>query len=351
TLQDDLEGTSLRALIVADDKDETKQWTFPPLSTQLLQSAFGGRSIALVGDSTLFYTAQWMHRLMDSSSNNNAIPNHLLESLPHRNLSNAFDAITDYFTHSNHTRYDTTSFSTQLPTATNTTGHILWKGFRGTNQRKNCLFDQYVWPSILNPQLSPGNTNNTIRTPDILIANWGLHMFYRAILKPCNVDMWFHYEDWLHKVVQVAQQTGTVQLLLFKTTNLICHNLTQQQQSTKQAKCREKLQHFQNEMTTLTESDIQRYCENGLMLDRSARALNSRLERFVRALQPPPGLTVAIYNDYDLEDCRYTADNDGIHFHPLQLPRIRYMAHLIQCLYDPNNNNNNTSSTAAMTRT
>ena len=46
----------------------------------------------------------------------------------------------------------------------------------------------------------------------------------------------------------------------------------------------------------------------------------------------PLNLTVDIYNDHDMEKCAYTSKWDGLHYHTLQIPRIRMLAHMIKCL-------------------
>jgi len=219
--------------------------------------------------------------------------------------------------------------------------HILWKGFNGGNMKQNCRFDELVWPQVLEHR------------PDIIVANWGLHMLWRPKVQECNVPQNLYYETFfLERVLDVALEAGT-KLVLFKTTNLMCNNnrfgippMQEQQyhyqQQQRQGICRSVLleddrhhgsltQHY-----NLTNDELLRYCDESAFEESSSKKLNLRLEQFVVVAKRNPKysrLTIEILNDHDLESCGYTQWNDGVHFQLLAFSRLRLLAHMIHCLW------------------
>ena len=77
------------------------------------------------------------------------------------------------------------------------------------------------------------------------------------------------------------------------------------------------------------------------MTESSSHKLNQRMQAFVLQAQNDleanhhhnngSSLQIEYFNDHDMmiEKCNYS---DGIHYHPLQLPRMRLLAHTIHCL-------------------
>ena len=94
------------------------------------------------------------------------------------------------------------------------------------------------------------------------------------------------------------------------------------------------VQHF-----GLNDSQLEDYCAESAFVEASARRLNERLESFVATAKINPlnaNISIEIYNDHDLESCGYTQRSDGVHYQLLAFPRIRLLAHMIQCLWDDN---------------
>ena len=101
--------------------------------------------------------------------------------------------------------------------------------------------------------------------------------------------------------------------------------------------CAGKLQYWFEEKTLedVSQTDIDRYCREGLMEAEASERLNQRMVAKLKQFQQRTdldGMKIELYNDHDLETCHYTRMGDGIHFHHLQLPRIRLLAHMVNCL-------------------
>ena len=181
--------------------------------------------------------------------------------------------------------------------------------------------------------------------PQVLVVNWGLHMLFRPRVQLCNIYQWVHYERlFLERTLQVAHDAGT-KVVLFKTTNRICKN--QARMRDKHASlCNSTIYRWRDraradgyKYSQLTNAELDQYYQNSILLESSSVALNQRLEAFVASLYQnnrstqEDDMTIAIYNDHDMESCAYTPGDDGLHYKSLQMPRIQLLALMIQCLW------------------
>ena len=318
----------------------SNHWIFPQLDRDLLESALGGKRVALIGDSTMFYLMQWLHQLL------NVLPDDFVQTMAaryHHSQTSAFRAVeahlkaTPYggiqytedfkFERRNHPNHQDTSDCDN--TTTNAAAHILWKAFNGGTMRHNCEFDTLVWPQVLQHQ------------PDIIVANWGLHMLFRPKVQECNVRQFVDYESFfLERTLQTALEANT-RIVLFKTTNRMCKD-----EAATLAKhaviCHRTLlqdpRHYDSFVHHfgLNDTQLKRYCDEAAFVEASAQRLNHRLATFVVSAQQNPryaNMTIAIYKDHDLESCDYTQWNDGVHYQLLAFPRLRLLAHMIHCLW------------------
>ena len=163
----------------------------------------------------------------------------------------------------------------------------------------------------------------------------------------------------------MARNTKSIQLVLFKTVNRICtskydgkyrraadlYDKARVQQRQDQTggdtvldRCARQLENktYQNAENmayqNISRVEIQQYCREATFDEFGAQQLNRRLQSFVeerqqsswKTIQTP---TLALFNDHDLQSCEYTKAEDGRHYHPLNLIRMRVLAHMIQALY------------------
>lgn len=301
----DAEGASLKAW-------RKGNWEIPTLSKDLLMSAFGGRRVVLVGDSTTAYTMHWINNLMNGTTPE------LLASLQQHTLTDGIQALKAWHKERN--------------APTDIIGHkyedynqafILWLGYRGSSMHINCDFHKRQWPNVRKLK------------PEILLVNWGAHMLATKMIKTCNLYQWVHYEQWLEGALDVAHETG-VKVLLFKTTNRICSQQPEDPVQECQGWVDEMdplYKHNPPSMRNVSEADKKKYCQEGLLREDGAESLNARLVAYLPIAQKRyPSMKIALYNDHDLESCSQTLD--GIHYTALQLPRIRLFAHMVNCLLD-----------------
>ena len=249
---------------------------------------------------------------------------------------------------------------------------VVWGGFRGSPGETACHFDS-VWKRVLDGK------------PQILVVNFGLHWLHLMgagrDVPLCYVEAWLTYEDWLQSIVDMARASGSVKLLLFKTTNYICEELFWGSYADGAAlykeggkhveKARQRCHHLIQQLVRdntagnglrldmLGGENITRYCSKAVFDEYGVKDLNHRLLEFLQKQQKrqPKGkleqsttanrtnvnddMTIAIFNDHDIQSCAYSEPNDGRHYHPLNLMRIRLLANTIQCLYKDNNANIN----------
>jgi len=337
-VRNETETTALSTWTHTATDKKNKSWIFPQLDKKLLNAAFSNRSVAIVGDSTTVLTLRWLYRLLSP-----ALSTHFVESLATRNLTKAYKTAESHLFWTNKATFQNEENEFNASNG----AHVIQRGFHRPNQEWNCEFDALVWPDIVQNK------------PDILLVNWGLHMFFRERASLCNVEQFVHYESYfMERVFAIAQQAGT-KLVLFKTTNRICNTEEQQEHVTEyhERLCNTTLWQWkenatvhsflmkQNEPSSATHNnrhqfipsadEIDFYCRDASMSEASVQTLNQRVERYIEAAkQRHPNMTVAVYNDHDMESCAYKGGpTDGLHYPALQLPRVRLLAHMIQCVY------------------
>ena len=337
------EQTALRPWSLRTLPQKYPEWYFPGLSSQLIDEVYRGKRIALVGDSTIFYLARWMQTLL---SNYTASQDAQLQDMDMTPANYAVNPDMD----------EQAGWSNSAPAELRLSDGtvVVWDGRRGSPGESACQFDS-VWKHIFQ-EVRPG----------IVVVNFGLHWLHLMgagrDVPLCYVQAWLNYENWLASIVKMAKDSGSVRLLLFKTTNYICVDqfwgdyadaaaLFQSEGKnveTARNKCRHLIQELVRDSTRaaglpvdmLGAENITRYCERAVFNDYGVKDLNHRLLEFVQKQQqqqqkqrPSNNMTIAIFNDHDLQSCAYSAPNDGRHYHPLNLMRIRLLANMIQCLY------------------
>jgi hypothetical protein len=348
-LHDRAESTALRDWSLSNKGHRNyPAWQFPGLSGPLLEKTLRGKTVVLLGDSTLFFMMRWIQTLLYNTTQ--ATLDHLLRmdmtAGNHAVNPNGEDQLG---------WLDETAPEVQLEDGT----HFVWIGHRGGDLTGDevCQFDD-IWARIRQLQ------------PDILVVNFGLHWLHLIAdqghgrsVPLCAVQYWLRYEqDWLHQVTQVAMK-GRVKLLLFKTTNYMCidnfggdysdaASLYQRQDAYTINRCERELQRkrdyyhnspgMMSSLEGLEDANLTRYCAKGVLDEYGAKDLNHRLFEFVHEYnmknnnqQKSTGhdLQIAIFNDHDTQSCPYSEPDDGRHYHPLNLMRIRLLANMIQCLY------------------
>jgi hypothetical protein len=308
-----------------DNTDDRASFSFSGLDEELLRKVFRGRRIAFVGDSTLFYMTKWLKRILDTEED--------LSSLSSLNLTEANDLVNPISL--NPTRDKNLGFGDgdPLPISDSNGTSIIWTGHAGRSP--GCDFKK-SWNEV-----------EKLR-PEVIVANFGLHWLHQYGGAPsrnvvgCYVERWLNYEAWLDEVVEIAQVVGA-RVLLFKTTNFMCtakytnvyatvNNLYEAKDPAIYQTCREKARKaVGGGQSRVGEEDIENYCFNGTFNDAGASHLNERLRKFVEKNQDmSTELFMGIYNDRDVETCPYT--KDVIHYHPLNMLRIRLLANHLQCL-------------------
>lgn len=320
-------------------------WHFPGLSHSLLKETFKGKRTLLVGDSTLFFMERWLQTLLYNKTKQD------LNFLEHLNMTMANYNVNPDMDPDVGWNPDTPAhyYSKQDGTV------VAWDGHRGMPGEAACHWDA-VYEQI------------TAMRPHVLVVNFGLHWLHLMQVGRdvplCYVRAWLTYEDWLASIVLLAQEAG-VKLLLFKTTNAVCTDhfwgeysdgvTLYQNRNVEQtrAKCKRAIQAMVRDHTKMgttaatknnndtllyTNDNIVRYCQRAVLDEYGAKDLNLRLQEFVHNYQAKnantnSNMTVAIFNDHDIQSCTYATLNDGRHYHPLNLMRIRMLANMIQCLY------------------
>jgi len=182
--------------------------------------------------------------------------------------------------------------------------------------------------------------------PEIIVFNMGFHWLHscptRCPTDPRMVWRWVHYQQWLQSGLKLAKQVSA-KLLLFKTVNYVCSDAFrgnfqsesrayQDQDPNQLELCQATLKPLVNNNTEFPVSaqDTNDYCRFGSYTEIGSHHFNQQINDFVKNLEPMENLTVAVYNDHDVESCSYTKEGDGRHYHNLNLLRLRSMANLIQ---------------------
>ncbi|CAB9519951.1 Cyclin-Dependent Kinase [Seminavis robusta] len=348
-LQERPEQTALRDWVLPNKKHRKyPSWHFPGLSSPLLDQTIRGKRMVLLGDSTLFYLTRWMQTLLQNTTQQSPrVVDHLLLGMDMTKGNYAVNPDMDV-----QLGWDNSTLAkVQLQDGT----HIQWLGHRGGSDPQEedqvCQFDG-IFRQIRQIQ------------PDILVANFGLHWLHLIASDPehgrtvplCAVQYWLDYQSaWLEQVTQVAQDSQ-VKLLLFKTTNFMCIDnfwgdysdavaLYQRQDPYAISRCERTLQRLRDghdnkhrgETSILGDANLTRYCQKGVFDEWGVKDLNHRVLEYVHQYNQnnykDTDMKVAVFNDHDIQSCAYSEPNDGRHYHPLNLMRLRLLANVIQCQY------------------
>lgn len=188
--------------------------------------------------------------------------------------------------------------------------------------------------------------------PQVIVANFGLWMLHfqaraRDIKGGCVANTWIHYEEWLENMLLMAEDVGA-QALFFKTTNTICsekytgsyseaNKLYEMMDNETLIDCINNLKFTQKvdafpTSDFLSDEDIYNYCTNATFNNRGSAHLNQRLYNFVESHRNTTSIVLYVFDDNTIKSCDYTNKGDARHYHPLNLVRIRLLAHLISCL-------------------
>ena len=387
--------------------------SFAGLSSDLLQTAFAGKRIAMVGDSTLFYLTRWLQTLLlkakpeeldalqtlDLKDGNHLI-NPTIPALAQLGWKDTAPAevqravrIPKKNSHDNDTATITEIEDSYY--------NIIWDGYKGLGGKETLSRLDTIEARVRDMQ------------PHVLVVNAGLHwMHLQGGGRDVTLDvvrLWLNYEDmFLERFYQVAVNNNNshedaTRLLLFKTTNYICEAMYRGQYAETIARYKHERQYVLQQQqhpsdythtTTnatsaataiidatktpmfyrcidqlnrqvqiqyaegippadLTLENITRFCLEGTFDETGVQHLNQRIRKFVESKQQEqeklqqqeleeeeqfkaastPTTTVAIFNDHDVFSCPYSKAEDGRHYHPLNLMRIRLLANMIQALY------------------
>jgi hypothetical protein len=326
-LHDRPESTALKPWTLSNAGPKYPTWHFPGLSSQLLHQAFRQKRIVVVGDSTLFTVVRWMQTLLHNCTAAQQ------DALYHLSLSQGNAVL-------NPEGLEQAGWANETPAELQFDDgtYLLWEGHRGETNEQACQFES-IWNRVIHVR------------PQILVVNFGFHWLHLMgggrNVPLCAIRAWLDYEQWLQRVVDVAQQAG-VKLLLFKTTNFICTDyywgdysdaaaLYGRQDAYILSRCKreiERLVEHKNGQMRFSDEEITRYCSKAALDEYGSKDLNHRLLEFVQKTQPTLKIMkMDVYNDHDVESCPFSEPNDGRHYHALNLMRIRLLANMIQCLY------------------
>lgn len=306
-------------------------------------AAFRGHRIAFLGDSTLFYLTKFFYTVFHRSKTREIyIPSsnviHNLTTATQTVLNHAGNRCHQY---PNEPCIQPLGHEVPIPVEDTVSGmyHMQWSGMSG-------ILDNWHTEKFLHAMWE--KTHNSIR-PDVMVVNMGLHWLHLYGIQrdtgPEAILRWIHYEKWLEEVYDHAHHLG-VQVLLYKTTNFVCDK----KMTGKYAEAvrlynsfdKETLQHCSsrvaqefakiNQTEFVTEKQISDYCVNGTLNNRGSNLLNSRLHRYVKHKERNDGkMYVGVFNDNQIQQCEHTAVGDGLHYHTLNLLRIRLLGNYLQC--------------------
>lgn len=306
-LRNDPESVGLRPITVSGV-------TFEGLDDKLLSESFRGHQIAFLGDSTLYHLNKWIHALLLATNSST------LSNLSSMDLSAANAILRPVVENLD---YHTTKTIISVDgTFIGFTGRV---GVGGL-----CNFGSH-WRRI------------RMHPPKVLVANFGLHWLHFIgqgwNAEVCDVMRWIKYEDWLEETLRAAEKVGAG-TLLFKTTNLVCAEKYEGEYAhgNKLYMARDKdtldscFNAVRGSIPAEVEDDrIWSYCYNGTFNEIGAAHLNQRVVEFVMARRNTTKLKVGIFNDHDIESCSYTGEQDGRHYHALNLVRIRLLGNVLKC--------------------
>jgi hypothetical protein len=317
-----------------------KNHSIPGLTPELIEEVFVGHRIVLMGDSTLYYPMKWLYRLLEYHFSHSGGA-----SLSKQTMDQGNRRINPDMHQHLHLRGNPPPY---VHSSTHT--NIRWMGFAGTvpppesSSLDACDFSK-DWQEIIQQH-----------KPTVMVVNMGLHWLHFSGIarevRPCAVDRWIHYEDFLQEALEVAAASNTTRLVLFKTTNFPCsskyiglyakadksfssNNNTNALDKCQQAMANVRVASNNKTPAVVAERDIQTFCRHGTLNEAGSDYLNQRLRQFVQQQQQKPNnkVSMSIFNDHDVQSCPYTGRSDGRHYHPLNLLRIRMLANMLAC-YD-----------------
>lgn len=193
--------------------------------------------------------------------------------------------------------------------------------------------------------------------PQVLVVNMALHwLSFMGMGKEVNetsILRWIFYEEWLQEAIDEAIDIG-VEIILFKTTNLICADKWQgklarahkKYTSTDTLVLNQTLRECERLVKALisvtnlnvtrrypsvTKEQVSLYCRYGTFSDKGANYLNYRLYRFIQKLPSNLSIKFGIFDDRGIESCEYTQETDGRHYRGLILARLRLLGNILSC--------------------
>jgi hypothetical protein len=313
----------------SDHEDAASQqvFNFPGLNDNLLSSAFRGRRIAFVGDSTLYYPAKWLFVLLQSRDDQKQMT--VFQGLSNLNLTDGNSFVRRVSSQCKGAECIVLNGGSEpKPIENEEDGtNIRWMGVTPFSES---VFQQ-AWKTVRSLK------------PNIVVVNMGLHWlhFYGhgKDTEGFSVHAWVNYEAWLETALEQSVSAGA-KTILFKTTNFICEEkyekayrtgnaLYRQKDNVTLAMCN-KLAFEEGKPHQLTRDNITNYCELGVFNENGASYLNERLFVFVKSLPEMPGVKIGIFNDHDVEQCQHT--RDARHYHESILLRLRLLGNQIQCM-------------------
>ena len=322
-IHEDQETHGLRKCSLSLD-DGVGPIDFPGLDDNLIQASFGGRRIFFMGDSTTKNLHNWLYRLLLRMHHESSYNISLLSDM---NLSDAISMLASghrcaYFP-------NRTGQYCDGPQPNRTELNDL--DFRRNND--DCSNNPDTYESMRDHE------------PEIIVANiglWLLHFEARGRDRlVCAAENFIHYENWLEDTLKRAEEVGA-QALFFKTTNTVCSEkftgefpkadkLYAMMDNDTLLDCFNSLKANRQE-DELSDEDIHNYCANGTFNNRGVVHLNQRLYKFVESHRNTASLSLHVFDDNIIKSCEYTGRGDARHYHPLNLVRIRLLAHLISCI-------------------
>ncbi len=295
---------------------------FPGLDDNILKS-FRGRRIFFMGDSTTNNLHNWLYILLKIHIE----APYNISSLPNMHLSDANSIIETLHGCNVHRKNGAPPCGARL-------SNVSEIDLKYERKRNVCSNDIDAYEAMRDYE------------PDIIVANvglWMLHFQARSRDKEgCVAHAWVYYEHWLENTLQIAEEVGA-RALFFKTTNTICsekytnaylkaNELYEMMDSETLLDCFNSIKFTHMMESLLSDDNIHNYCANGTFNNRGSAHLNQRLYNFVESHQQKTSLALHVFDDNIIKSCDYTQRGDGRHYHPLNLVRIRLLAHLISCI-------------------
>eukprot|EP00970_Alexandrium_tamarense_P009194 scaffold1813_cov185-Alexandrium_tamarense.AAC.9 len=334
-IQSDAEQSGLRPISVPVNAG--RKVKLRGLDDELVRDVFLGERLFFFGDSTLRNLHMWLHYLLRMNMKDET-------PFSTMNLTQANRVFLDRINNDG----ESCQFRTELGTSN---GELACKGVPGKHNTMTTILDDGATESAFlggwgNKCTDFKDEYDAIKNfrPTILVANVGLWWFHfqkrgreRSV---CIVDKWLKYEEWLDGILNLAEEAG-VEVLLFKTTNLICDEKYQGEMATANdlyssrdeqtvQKCFRSFR--PKTMSATTDADILNYCINGTMNTIGSDHHNQRLLQFVKDRKDATTLKLAVLPDRNIQSCQFTGMLDGRHYHQMNLARIRLLGNVVMSL-------------------